>query len=376
MGMVYRRKYKRRDGSIGLTNTWWMKYYVNGVPVWESAKTTKERVARKKLQLREGEVARGEPIMRKVNRMNVRELLAAVAEDYRIHGKRSLDGVERRIKLHLLPFFKAATNAANVTDSDVCRFIVQRQAAKASNGEINRELAILRRGYSLARSAVTVRPHIHRLKEAAARSGFFEREQFDAVRTHLSPVLRAVVTFMFVTGWRDRSEVLALQWRQVDFAGRVVRLDAGTTKNDEARVFPFTAELKALLEERRADTRRVERERGEIIPWVFHRNGKRIKDFYGAWDKACEAAGCPDRVPHDFRRTAVRNMVRAGIPERVAMKLSGHKTRAVFDRYNIVSEADLTDAAQRLDQFRLTTVTVAGTVGPKQAPKGRRHAPK
>jgi len=231
MGMIYRRKYKRSDGSTGLTDTWWLKYYVDGVPVRESAKTTKERVALQKLRVKEGAAASGEPVMRNVNRMKVGELLAAVAEDYRINGKRSLDKVKRNTKLHLVPFFKAHSNAAGVTDADVRRYIVQRQEADASNASINRELAILRRGYSLARGAVTVRPYIPRLKESAPRSGFFEREQFNAVLTHLPPELQAVVRFMCITGWRDRSEELALQWRQVDFAGRVVRLDAGTTKN-------------------------------------------------------------------------------------------------------------------------------------------------
>ena len=72
----------------------------------------------------------------------------------------------------------------------------------------------------------------------------------------------------------------------------------------------------------------------------------------GGYNKAWRvAAGCPGRILHDFRRTAVRNLVRAGIPERVAMQMTGHKTRAVFERYNIVSSGDLRDAAQRLDRF-------------------------
>jgi integrase len=93
---------------------------------------------------------------------------------------------------------------------------------------------------------------------------------------------------------------------------------------------------------------------------VFHRNGQPIRSFYDSWRTACTGAGVPGRILHDFRRTAVRNLVRAGVPERVAMTMTGHKTRAVFERYNIVSAGDLDDAARRLNRSTVTeTVTVA-----------------
>ena len=102
----------------------------------------------------------------------------------------------------------------------------------------------------------------------------------------------------------------------------------------------------------------LKREQGIITPHVFcyvkgEKAGRGITEggFNKAWRKARVAAGCPGRIPHDFRRTAVRNLVRAGVPERVAMQLTGHKTRAVFERYNIVSAGDLRDAARRLDTF-------------------------
>jgi len=125
-------------------------------------------------------------------------------------------------------------------------------------------------------------------------------------------------------------------------------------------------ELRALFEAQRAYTDRIQRERGSIIPWVFHRDGKPIKSFRRSWLTACRLAGQPGRIPHDFRRTAVRNMVRKGIPERVAMQLTGHKTRSVFERYNIVGEGDLQEAARKL------TGTIAGTVRHMQAVEAER----
>ena len=136
-------------------------------------------------------------------------------------------------------------------------------------------------------------------------------------------------------------------------------------------MFPFTEELRGVLEAQHAEHLRL-KQAGKIAPWVFFRlvakgrggatYPKRITRFNKAWKNACLAAGAPGRIPHDLRRTAVRNLVRAGIPERVAMRLTGHKTRSVFERYNIVSDGDLGTAAERIDDASRNSATLLGRI--------------
>ena len=233
------------------------------------------------------------------------------------------------------------------------------------HGEINRELTVLKRSFNLGIQSgkLIVKPHVPLLKENNVRTGFFEREDFETVRRHMPEVLRPLITFFYVTGWR-LSEVLTLKWHQVDFEAERVYLEAGTTKNDEARLFPFTDDLRDALGTQRQYTDEVQRCQDRICPWVFHREGKRVRSIRKAWAAACRRTGVPGRIIHDFRRTAVRNLVRAGVSESVAMKMTGHKTRAVFERYNIVSESDLEQAAERLNRF---SGTVSGTVAKKSS---------
>lgn len=216
-------------------------------------------------------------------------------------------------------------------------------------------------------------PVIRKLKEAAPREGFFEKEAFLAVRKHLAEDLQVAVSLAFALGWRMQSEVLSLERRQLDLEAGTLRLDPGTTKNDEGRVVYLPPELKAALAAQVARVEALQRRLGRIIPWLFpHLRGakkanvgrrrvpvlgERRGDFRKAWLAACRKAQVPGRLRHDFRRTAVRNMVNAGVPERVAMQVTGHRTRSVFDRYHIVSPADLQDVARSL------TGTIPGTVG-------------
>jgi integrase len=349
MGSIYRRRHFKKGKAIRLGLVWWIQFSRGGRKIRESSGSSRREDAILLLRKREGQVATGLPVSQKTGTVKMDELLQDEITDWKVQERRSIPDLQHRTDCHILPFF-GGTRAERITTADIRRFILLRQEEGASNAEINRELAALRRAFTLGmdNGKLFARPRIPMLRENNVRQGFFEREQFEAVLRHLTEAIQAVIIFAFITGWRIRSEVLPLQWRQVDFAAGRVTLYAGTTKNQEARTFPLTSELRELLLVQKAKTDAL-KQQGIICPYVFNRDGIRIKTFRRSWLTACRKAGVPGRIPHDFRRTAVRNLVRAGIPERVAMTMTGHKTRSVFERYNIVSEGDLTEAARKLD---------------------------
>ena len=378
MGSVYRRKG---------TDKLWIKYTQHGRTIRESTETDNMIEARRMLRNREGLVAKGLPVTPDVGRVTFDEAVADLLNDYALNQRKSTEDTRRRIEKHIRPFFGNRRMIA-ITTADLRAFVAKRQKdgvvvrrrragrvppgesaivevwQPVSAAELNRELTTLKRMFSLAVQAAKLhyKPHFPMLRENNVRKGFFERDQYLAVLKHLPEAMRPIVTFAYVTGWRINSEVLPLQWRQVDLGAGEVRLDPGTTKNGEGRVFYLTPELQALLQAQRERADEIQRDPSMIVQHVFFhqpamkdgglglRAGKGISahGFYQAWRRARTKAGCPGSIPHDFRRTAIRNMVRAGIPERVAMALSGHKTRSVFDRYNIVSEGDLRAATVRL----------------------------
>jgi len=364
MGHIYKRTWKDKQGNTRQSEIFWIKYYRDGRPFFESSQSTKEGDAKRLLKEREGDIVKGVPISPKMGSRKFKELAEDVLTDYRINGKKSYKHTELRFRLHLLPYF-GHLKASLISTSSIQKYVAKRQQEKASNGTINRELTLLGRAFNLAKQSgkLVHVPHVPKLKENNVRKGFFEPEQFRSVHKHLPEYLKPLAHFAYLTGWR-KGEITSLEWRQVDFEAGRVALEVGTTKNEEARSFPLTQELRELLEGQKEQTLKVQREKGKVIPWVFHRKDKPIGDFSKAWATACKKAGTPGRIPHDFRRTAVRNLVRAGIPERVAMQMTGHKTRAVFERYNIVSEGDLDMAARQLDKIATVTNTVTnGTSG-------------
>ena len=189
------------------------------------------------------------------------------------------------------------------------------------------------------------------LREDNRRKGFFEADEYRAVLKHLPEELKPVIQTAYITGWRIASEILTRQKHHVNLEAGWLRLEPGETKNGEGRNFPLTPELREVLAQQIEKTRLIEQETGRIIPWLFHRDGNPIRDFRGAWASACKSAGVPKRIPHDFRRTAVRNLERAGVPRSAAMAMVGHRTESIYRRYAIADEAMLKEGAVKLAAF-------------------------
>lgn len=353
MGMLYKR------GEV-----FWIKYYSGGKPIRESTGTSKQKQAERFLKDREGRVAIGAPALPRLERIRFAEIAEALIEHYQVTGDRQLRDVQVKLKPVRACFDHQ--RLVSIDQSSLTTYVATRQAAGLSNGTINRELALLGKALRLAeeRGQMLRVPRIHLLQESAPRSGFFERSDFERVRKHLAerPDLQLAISLAHAFGWRMQSEVLQMQLSQVDLAAGTLRLEPGTTKNREGRTVYLTPELVPLLSEQIERVKALARTLNRVIPYLFPNprkgrfQGARLRDFRKAWMTACKKSGLIGMLRHDFRRSAVRNLVRSGVGETVAMKISGHKTRSVFDRYNITSDADLREAARKLHGHNTGTI--------------------
>lgn len=333
----------RGDGLYRRGKTWWVTVTLpNGQRARRSTETRDYQQAKTVRDEIRGELAAGRPAPH-LSRATLADGCELARTDYQAKGRRSLGTLETSLK-RLTDFFGADCPLARITWGDTVRYRLHRQGEGLKPATINKHLAALKHLLRLARKDGQLAhvPEIDIPDPKNARRGFFEQDELEAVLEHLAPVYHPVVRFGYLTGWRIRSEVLPLTWRQVDFTAGTVRLEPGTTKNAEGRVFPFDAlpALAALLDAL---------QRTREGPRVFHDAGRPIgyRSFLDAWNAACQAAEVL-RIPHDLRRTAVRNLERAGVARSVAMQLTGHKTEAVYRRYAVVAEQDLRDGVAKL----------------------------
>ena len=270
------------------------------------------------------------------------DLIDGYLQDYQVRQFRSVSTARGRVA-HLAAFFGRDARAAALTTHQIRQYQLARRAAGAATGTINRETSALHRMGTLAVHwgwLDTVPGFPDRLRENPPRQGFFEHPEYLAVRAHLPAPWQDILDLAYYSGWR-KQEILGLTWEEIDMAGGVIRLSPARSKTLVGRILPISQPIAEALARRRA-------RRDPDSPLVFHRDGIPVRRWRTAWRTACQAAGVPTRFLHDCRRTAARNLIRANVPERVAMLLTGHKSRAIFDRYNIIHEQELLDAGDQL----------------------------
>jgi len=259
-------RHRRGSGSIYKRGkTWWLSYYVDGKNICESSGSKKREKARRLLQQRLGEIAEARFVGPKADRITFDALAEDFLDDYKINEKKSLKDATRSV--NALKVFFGGFRARSISGSEVLRFIVSRQGAGLTNASINRELSALRRIFNLAlrNGRALSKPHISMLEENNVRQGFFELPELEKVRNKLPEYLKDPITFAYITGWRLRSEILKLCWRNVDFTAGTVRLEPGTTKNKDGRLTYMTPQLRALLQDQREKTLALQRRGGQII---------------------------------------------------------------------------------------------------------------
>ena len=273
------------------------------------------------------------------------DLSDAYLQDYQVRQFRSQSTARGRTA-HLVAFFGRAARAATLTTYQIRQYQLTRRAAGAATGTINRETSALHRMCTLAVhwGWLDIVPGFpDRLRENPPRQGFFEHPEYLAVRAHLPAPWQDILDLAYYSGWR-KQEILGLTWDEIDEAGGVIRLSPARSKTLVGRILPISQPIAEALARRRA-------RRDPDSPLVFHRDGIPVRRWRTAWRTACQSAGVPTRFLHDCRRTAARNLIRASVPERVAMLLTGHKSRAIFDRYNIIHEQELLDAGDQLVEY-------------------------
>lgn len=332
---------------------WWISYCQNGIEQRESSKSGVHAVALDLLRRRLGEQQAGTLLAARARTLTVRDALSILEADYKEKGRHSMPALKGHIAAWNLAM--GDVEVANVDypllDEQARAWLRDRDATAAT---INRRMASLRRAVRLAvRRKLAARPvEVPHLDEAPPREGFLPPADFALLVAALpNDGLSLFVRFLYATGMRV-GEARQLEWRDID--GSVLRIRGETAKNKANRTLPIRGAVATIIAGARS-LRRLDCSR------IFHRDGVPIGDFRKAWSTAAKAVGHPEVRPHDLRRSAVRNLIRSGVPERIAMGITGHKTRSVFDRYNIVSGSDLGAALDTVDAYLETAARTPPT---------------
>ncbi|MGH7774319.1 MAG: tyrosine-type recombinase/integrase [Candidatus Binatia bacterium] len=357
VGRVFKRKQKLSDGSVVENPIWWIAFYHRGKERRKSSHSESETVARRVLKQRLKDLAKGRYIPNE-ERVGFEDIKTDFLNEYEVNGRRSIATAKHNVG-HLEGFF-GMDRAIDITPDRVLAYQNARQKEGASPATINREVAALGRMFTLAvkNGRLTYRPKFELLEGERVRQGFLEHGDFIRLLSNLPEYLQPLTEFLYLSGWR-KGAARKLEWRDIDLGGRTARLRIETSKNKEPWILPLAGRLWDLIQDRLAE-RRLD------CPYVFHVKGSPIGDFKKAWKTACKKSGLDGTLVHDLRRSAARNLSRAGVHEQVAMKITGHKTTSMYRRYRIVDENELREAQERL-QRHLATQLKASVVSPMKA---------
>lgn len=341
---------------------WWIAYsgpdgHGGAKEIRESSESDSESTARKLLRDRLREVANHRSGVRafsgpRAERLTVEALIDSLEADYRRREIKSL----RATMNHAKPVkeFFGHYRAVSVTSDLVREYIEERKKAGRSNAKVNREMEVLAAAFILAvkEERLARRPHIPHLPENNARRGFFEAHEHELMLKHLTSPMDEIARFAYVCGWR-KDEIRTLRWENVDRDAKEVRLF--DSKNGEGRAVALDDDAWSIFERQWAKRQFETRSGTALSEYVFHIKGRPLNEsvFTRTWARARRKAGAAvaGRLFHDYRRTAARNMIRAGVPQAVAMAITGHRTDSMFRRYNIVSADDKRDALKRQAEY-------------------------
>lgn len=362
-------------------NVWWIQYCYRGRVYRESSHKTDRNEALKLLKKRLGESGTGRVIGPVAEKVTLKEMVKALLTDYRLKGNRSVSTAEHFTR-NLLDHFDKDARALDITSDKIGEYIEARQAAmltaadgkkvrRFSNASINRETACLRHMFNLMVDAKRLShdhvPSVPRLEEAPARQGFLDPPEFAVLQKALPAYLQNPVKFLYVTGWR-KGAMRSLEW------ARDIRLE----RDDDENIIGGTITLQALYSKNKRPwkiaivgdlvevIRRAWADSDAQCPYVFQNDGTPIGDFRKAWSKARKAAGFPWLLIHDMRRSCARNLSRAGVPDQVSMRITGHITQSMFDRYNITDDHDVEEAIVNVSEYIAEKAAKSRTVYPME----------
>lgn len=327
-------------------NIWWIQFHRKGKPYRESSHSDDRKQAEKLLKTRLYEIANDK--FKRKQRTTVEDLIRAAVDEAETLKRHSISSTRGRAYNHIVPAIGERL-ASELKMADIRSYIGLRRKQKAADSTINRELSLLRRAFRLGMQErlCDSMPHIQRLDESGnVRQGYLEHSDYLKLRAELPKGMDLLLVIGYHFGCR-LGELRKLKWSMVDMRAGEIRIPGVQTKPKEARTLPFYGDVAPILEAAKA-------EHDEWWPdreWIFLRRGKRIGAHLEGWDDACQRAGVPGLKFHDLRRSAVRNMERAGMPRSLAMRISGHRTESMYRRYAIASESDKSVTKQRMESY-------------------------